>query len=525
MGETKHDGLAIPSRVVLAHELPFTLGILVVQPATRQVQSGGTYETIEPRVMEVLVALARANGSIVTRDELIERCWGGRIVTDDAINRVLSRIRQVASDIGRGSFKVETVTKVGYRLVDGSRPRPGPPIESPTAASPAIERRTMIAGAGAAAAAALGAGIAWQRPWGHRVPSEAQELYRRGDLAQRVGTPDQSRQSITYFERAVRIDPLYSAAWGALALAYTHNLDGYGEAELSSLPGRIRSAAAKALELDADNADAQLAVVSIDPLFRNWTRVERDVRRICERFPRHWLAHGRLAMLMYHVGRLEDGIALHRQVIAIDPMIPFPYAVSAAALSNLGRVQEADALLDEAGDKWPAHPLVWFMKYNHLLFSGRPKAAAALIADPDALPSGFGPEQVEPRLELARAVEGQPLEIERCIERHRGLAGQDPTHIPVAALIFTLLGRLDLTFASLERYYFSRGPFLAPSLTGQYARRNTDTLFWAPMALARPDPRFAGLLHEIGLEDYWRQTRTVPDFRRRQPSDHSPATF
>ena len=514
MGETKHNGLAIPGRVVLAHELPFNIGMLTVHPATRQIECDGTHATIEPRVMQVLVALGRASGRIVTRDELIDRCWDGRIVTDDAINRVLSRIRQVACDIGGGSFKVETVTKVGYRLVDGTRPRPAPSALGLKVGAPAIGRRTMMAGAGAAAAAALAAGVAWQRLWRHRVPSEAQELYRRGDLAQRVGTPDQSRQSVSYFERAVRIDPLYADAWGALALAYTHNLDGYGEAELASLPGRIRSAAAKALELDSDNADAQLALVCIDPFFRNWVRVEGDMRRICNRFPGHWLAHGRLAMLMYHVGRLEDGIALHRQVIAIDPMIPFPYAVSAAALSNLGRVQEADTVLEEASDKWPAHPLLWVMKYSHLLFSGRPKAAAAFIADPDALPSGFGPAQVEPRLELARAVEGQPIEVARSIERHLGLAGQDPTHIPVAAMIFSLLGRLDLTFASLDRYYFSRGSFAAPSLTGPYTRRNTDTLFWAPMAAVRPDARFARLLRETGLESYWRQTRTVPDFRR-----------
>jgi hypothetical protein len=28
------------------------------------------------------------------------------------------------------------------------------------------------------------------------------------------------------------------------------------------------------------------------------------------------------------------------------------------------------------------------------------------------------------------------------------------------------------------------------------------------------DPRFTRLLQRIGLEDYWRQSRTVPDFRR-----------
>lgn len=81
---------------MLARETPFKLGKLKVVSATRQVLSGDERQTLEPRVMQVLVVLARANGGIVTRDELIETCWAGRIVTDNAINRVISRARQLA---------------------------------------------------------------------------------------------------------------------------------------------------------------------------------------------------------------------------------------------------------------------------------------------------------------------------------------------------------------------------------------------------------------------------------------------
>lgn len=67
--------------------------------------------------MQVLLALAKAAGEIVTRDELTNSCWQGRVVGEDAINRVISRLRHVGRDIGEGAFRIETVTQVGYRLV------------------------------------------------------------------------------------------------------------------------------------------------------------------------------------------------------------------------------------------------------------------------------------------------------------------------------------------------------------------------------------------------------------------------
>lgn len=52
----------------LARTAPFRLGALHVDPPRRRVSTG---ETLEPRVMQVLVALSRANGAVVSRDELV----------------------------------------------------------------------------------------------------------------------------------------------------------------------------------------------------------------------------------------------------------------------------------------------------------------------------------------------------------------------------------------------------------------------------------------------------------------------
>jgi DNA-binding winged helix-turn-helix (wHTH) protein len=102
--------------VNLARESHFQLGALLIRPSLREVQAGARRQIIEPRVMQVLVALARMDGEVVSRDELIETCWGGRIVGEDAINRCIGRLRRLAETFG-DSFEIDTVARVGYRLM------------------------------------------------------------------------------------------------------------------------------------------------------------------------------------------------------------------------------------------------------------------------------------------------------------------------------------------------------------------------------------------------------------------------
>src|SRR4051812_15113811 len=148
-------------RVDLAHVPSFVLGRLTALPAVHQLQrDDGVSEVLQHRVMQVLVALARADGAIVTRDELTMSCWDGRVVGEDAINRIISRLRAAANGIGAGSFRIETVTKVGYRLLrDGQKSEQE---VSPVTGGPT--RRALLGG-GAAAAAALAAGgfYFWRR--------------------------------------------------------------------------------------------------------------------------------------------------------------------------------------------------------------------------------------------------------------------------------------------------------------------------------------------------------------------------
>ena len=119
-------GAALPTIVDLAREPAFRLAAVDVRPATREVLGGGRREVLEPRVMQVLVALARRRGEVVSRDELIEACWRGRIVGDDAVSRCIGALRRLA--VAYGGLAIETIARVGYRLdeTDGGIARPAP---------------------------------------------------------------------------------------------------------------------------------------------------------------------------------------------------------------------------------------------------------------------------------------------------------------------------------------------------------------------------------------------------------------
>ena len=107
-------------------------GPLTIEPVLRRVaHDDGREALLEPRVMQVLVALIHAGGRILTRDDLLLSCWSGVVVGEDAINRVIGRLRRLADGLGDGAFKLETITKVGYRLVStalaaASDPAPAP---------------------------------------------------------------------------------------------------------------------------------------------------------------------------------------------------------------------------------------------------------------------------------------------------------------------------------------------------------------------------------------------------------------
>ena len=113
--------------------------------------SGAT--TLEPRVHDLLVLFCRHAGRVVTRDEILTEVWRGGIVSDNAVNKLVARLRQALKDDSRAPSYIQTVSRRGYRL--------SATVVPDTDDRPAVEQRQRRAGLRWVLAVPLGALLAW----------------------------------------------------------------------------------------------------------------------------------------------------------------------------------------------------------------------------------------------------------------------------------------------------------------------------------------------------------------------------
>ncbi|HEX8413670.1 MAG TPA: winged helix-turn-helix domain-containing protein, partial [Sphingomicrobium sp.] len=205
------------SPIDLAKCATFRLGGVEVRPSFRQLVriQDGQEEIVEPRIMQVLVTLAEARGEIVTRDDLIRRCWEGRIVGEDAINRAVSRVRRLPEGIAKGSFHIETLNKVGYRLlIDGAPREPSiSEADRPAALVQVGRRHLLVIGAATATATAAGAGAWWalrDRGSAYRPDAEVTALMSQAQVLMGQRDSQGLSQAVGIFREVTRHAPDYA---------------------------------------------------------------------------------------------------------------------------------------------------------------------------------------------------------------------------------------------------------------------------------------------------------------------------
>jgi TolB-like protein len=83
----------------------------------RELRRGGEPVAIEPKAFDLLAFLVRRRDRVVTKDDLLQGVWGGRIVSDSALTTRINAVRRALGDDGTAQRLIRTVTGKGVRFV------------------------------------------------------------------------------------------------------------------------------------------------------------------------------------------------------------------------------------------------------------------------------------------------------------------------------------------------------------------------------------------------------------------------
>ncbi len=112
-----------------------------VDASTLRISKDGQTLKLEPRTMAVLLYLAERPGQAVTREELEREVWQGVVVGYDALSNSIAKLRKAFGDDRKDPRVIETISKVGYRLIAEVELSAPPPVAAVPSSDQSLERK------------------------------------------------------------------------------------------------------------------------------------------------------------------------------------------------------------------------------------------------------------------------------------------------------------------------------------------------------------------------------------------------
>ncbi len=89
----------------------------------RELTRGGESVAVEPQVFDLLVHLIENRDHVVTKDDLIETVWDGRIVSESTLTSRINAARRAVGDSGKDQIMIRTLARKGFRFVGDVQPK------------------------------------------------------------------------------------------------------------------------------------------------------------------------------------------------------------------------------------------------------------------------------------------------------------------------------------------------------------------------------------------------------------------
>ena len=121
-------------------DVRFQFGDCVLDVGRRELTRGAEAVAVGPQVFDLLTYLVRNRDRVVTKDDLLDAVWAGRIVSESTLTSHINAVRKAIGDSGQDQRLVRTIARKGFRFVGEVREAPSPAVlASPTTPAGAIE--------------------------------------------------------------------------------------------------------------------------------------------------------------------------------------------------------------------------------------------------------------------------------------------------------------------------------------------------------------------------------------------------
>jgi tetratricopeptide (TPR) repeat protein len=325
-------------------------------------------------------------------------------------------------------------------------------------------------------------------------------------------------QSIALYERAVKLAPDYAEAWGWLGLVCGVCSHYRERPEALALRSKAMSAGNQALQLDDGNVYGEMALAVAQPFIGHWPEWDQRMTRALAKEPHNNDLLTYRAVMLQFEGRAAESVPLYQR-ISEKPFRPAVYVNYIKALWTAGRPVELEDALDDAASLYPTVGSLWFTRFAILAYGGRTDAAVSLAQTSEGRPPDLGDDAISSLVKLARAIGSKaPAEVDEVMADQMKAAHLNAGNAEQSIRNSVALGRIDDAFTLTGAYYFARG-FTIPDFPTKGSafspgERQTRLLFEPVTAPMRADPRFEGLVRDLGFDRYWRSSGVRPDYRR-----------
>ncbi len=305
-------------------------GQFAVDTQTERLWKGGREVKLREQPLQVLLALLRASGQVVSRESLRHQLWGDRTYVDfdNGLNTAISRLREVLEDDPAHPRWIERVPKRGYRFLGG--------IPNPAAVAAYIK--------------------------GHHVISPH--------------SPESMLKATAFFEEAMALDSSYPLPYHGAALACILRclLDDLRPQE--ALP-RADVYLQRGFECLQKDAMVYNTFALLRTFQRRWSEADASSRQALILGPENPHVHMVRAQLLTCLGQHDAAIEAADKAIHLDPVHAKAHMHRTMAL-YYARRWEASVLAGGAGLELCPDPYIGIYASLALLELGRPSEALAL---------------------------------------------------------------------------------------------------------------------------------------------------